>query len=78
MVERLHHDKLEFIAQELLDRRFVLLFDFCIVRQHAHGAELLPAPALVRRKKLLYCFRGIGPVIQDLRQRRMPRPRARQ
>ena len=78
MVEGLHHDKLQLIAQKLFDGRLVLLFNFRVIRQHAHRPKLLPAAPLIRRKKFLHGFRRVRPVIQNLCQRRVARPHSRQ
>ena len=67
MVECLHDDKFQLITEELLDRRFVPLFDLRVIRQHANGPELLPAASFVRCKKLLHGFRRVRPVVQNLR-----------
>ena len=78
VVESFDDDKFQLIAQKLLDRGLMLFFDFRVVGQYTHGAELLPAATRVRSKEFLHRLSRIRPVVQNLRQRRMPRPHARQ
>ena len=73
MVKGLHDDEFQLIPQKLLDGCLMFFFDFRIVRQHARGAELLTAAALIRCKKFLHGLGRIRAVVQNLRQRRMPR-----
>ncbi|HEY2736608.1 MAG TPA: hypothetical protein VGI70_21560, partial [Polyangiales bacterium] len=77
VIVRLHDDILELIAKILLDRCFVLLFDFGVVRKHTHRVEIVAAAALVRRKQFLHRVRRVRAIVQNLRQRRMlcARPR---
>ena len=78
MVVGFDDDVFELVAQVLLDGGFVLLLDFSVIGQHADGAKILPPAALVGGKKFLHCIRGVSTIVQDLRERRMPRAKPRQ
>ncbi len=71
-------DVFQFVAQVLFDGGFVPLLDFSVISQHADGAKILPAAALVGGKKLLHSVRRVGAVVEYLRERRVPRADSRQ
>jgi len=71
-----HHYVLQFVAEVLLDGRFVLFSDLGIVCEHADGVEVLAATAFVGRKQLLYGVGGVGAVVKDLGERPMARTNA--
>ena len=56
-VPRLHHDVVEFVAQEVFDHALVLRFDFEEIRQHAHGSE--PTLQRSRLEQAANRFRGV-------------------
>src|SRR5260370_1263115 len=78
MVVGLDHDVFQLVAQVLLDGGFVPLFNFGVIGEHADGAKTLAAAALVGGKKFLYRVCSVRAVVQDLRERGMPRANLRQ
>src|SRR6266446_4180914 len=66
-------DVLELIAKILLYGGLVLLFDFGIIGEDSDGAEVFSGAAFVGGEKFLHGIRGVGAVVEDLRQRGVSR-----
>src|SRR5271156_2574149 len=77
LVERFHDHVLQFIAQKLFDRAFVLFLHLGVVRQQSHrakrAARSIRAALAAHIKKFLHRIRRVSPLAQYLLDRSVPR-----
>src|SRR5262249_57674178 len=69
VVERLHHDVFQLLAQELLDGALVFFLYLGVVGEYSDGAEAVALGFSIRANDLLHSVSGVGPITQDLLER---------
>src|SRR5262245_1284709 len=69
VVERLHHDVFQLLAQELLDGALVFFLYLGVVGEYSDGAEAVALGFAIRGNELLHSVSGVGPITQELLER---------
>ena len=71
VIKSFDDDIFQFVAQILFDGCLVSFRHFGVVREDANCTKILANAAFVRREELLHGVRGVGTVVQDLRESRV-------
>ena len=75
MIECFDHHVFEFVTQKLLDGALIARFDLGIIGQHTDSLEITCGALRTGGKEFLHRLRGVGAVVQDLRECFLPRVR---